>query len=94
MMSTDGVLVVILNIDIKKNKRNFLPQRVHLEAAREKKKVLKNNNLLKSEGRPKGSGTKEQIINEWQQLHPCGTVSECSKALNVSRTTVYKYWKG
>lgn len=84
----------LTNIDIKKNKRNFLPQRVHLEAAREKKKVLKNNNLLKSEGRPKGSGTKEQIINEWQQLHPCGTVSECSKALNVSRTTVYKYWKG
>ena len=79
-------------LQIEKNKRNGRKQEVHLKIARSNKAILKEEGLLKSEGRPKGSGTKEEEIKNWRQLHPAGTITECAKDTKISRTTIYKYW--
>ena len=43
-------------------------------------------------GRPKGSGTKEDMVSKWRKENPQGCVSDCANELGISRTTVYKYW--
>ena len=80
-------------LQIEKNKRNGRKQEVHLKIARSNKAILKEEGLLKSEGRPKGSGTKEEEIKNWRQLHPAGTKAECIKETGISKPTVYKYWE-
>lgn len=79
----------LTNLPIEKNKRNYLPQKIHLEAARNKKEVLKKHGLMKKEGRP----SKQKAVLEWQQEHPNGTKAECIKELAISKPTVYKHWK-
>lgn len=79
-------------LPIEKNKRNGRKQEIHLKIARSNKAILKEEGLLKSEGRPKGSGTKEKIIKDWRQRHPAATITECAKDTKISRTTIYKYW--
>ena len=48
-------------------------------------------NWREGNGRPEGSGTKKQAVEEYITGHPEATVSEVAKALGISRTTVYKY---
>lgn len=79
-------------LPIEKNKRNGRKQEVHLKIIRSNKAILKEEGLMKQEGRPKGSGTKEVAIKEWQQLHPNGTKAQCIKETGISKKTVYKYW--
>ena len=79
-------------LPIEKNKRNGRKQEVHLKIIRSNKAILKEEGLMKQEGRPKGSGTKEAAIKEWQQLHPNGTKAQCIKETGISKKTVYKYW--
>lgn len=43
------------------------------------------------EGRPKGSGTKEDLVKEYLAEKPNSTPTEIAKNLGISRTTVYKY---
>ena len=46
-----------------------------------------------TEGRPKGTGTKEQLVIEYLMNHQNDNISSVANALGVSRTTVYKYKK-
>ena len=45
------------------------------------------------EGRPKGSGTAEQTVREWQESHPAGKKADCIRETGLSKPTVYKWWK-
>jgi len=82
----------LTQIPIEKNKRNYRKQATHLKIARSTLEVLNDEAGKALQGRPKGSGTKEDIILEWQQAHPGGSKAECIKETGVSKPTVYKYW--
>ena len=83
----------LTDIHIEKNKRNGRKQELHLMVARSTKAVLKQVGELKSDGRPKGSGTKEDIVAEWQKQYPKGKKADCIRMTGLSKPTVYKYWK-
>ena len=76
-------------IPLPRNKRNGRPQKDHLALARDRMVSMKRHGIeMKGEvGRP----TKEAEIKEYLRLHPEATPTEISKAIGVSRTTVYKY---
>jgi hypothetical protein len=78
----------LTNIEIKKNKRNYRRQDVHLKIARANKAILKAEGLLKNEGRP----TKEKEVKEWLKANPNGRKVDCMRETGVSRPTVNKYW--
>lgn len=44
-------------------------------------------------GRPKGSGEKSKIVEEWQRQHPDGKKADCIRETGLSKPTVYKWWK-
>lgn len=84
----------LTGLEIKENKRNNRKQADHLRRAR----LLQtddypNGEWRNKEGRPEGSGTKEHLVKEYIQNHPDANITEISKALGVSRPTVYKYLK-
>ena len=84
-------IVKLTDIPIEKNKRNYRKQETHLRLARANKEILKEIGEMKKEGRPKGSGTKENIIKEYLEKNPDHTPTEIAKNLKISRATVYKY---
>ena len=43
------------------------------------------------EGRPRGSGTKEDLVKEYLAKNPDDSPTEIARNLGISRTTVYKY---
>ena len=43
-------------------------------------------------GRPPESGSKKEIVVDWQQTHPDGTKMECHRETGLSRTTIDKWW--
>ena len=51
-----------------------------------------NKDWRQGNGRPKGSGTAAQKVAAYRAEHPGSTVTEVARALNLSRTTVYKWW--
>ena len=75
------------------NKRNGRKQEVHLKIARATLEIMneENGNIL--QGRPKGSGEKSKIVEEWQQQHPDGKKADCIRETGLSKPTVYKWWK-
>ena len=73
------------------NKRNFRKQSEHLILARGIKEIKKKMGEV-VEGRPKGSGTKEEIVKKWRMKHPEGKKIECEKETGLSRHTVLKWW--
>ena len=81
-------------ISMPANKRNGLKQKQHLYLARRRKEDMKAIDLsMKSpEGRPKGSGEKSKIVEEWQRQHPDGKKIECERETGLSRHTVLKWW--
>lgn len=85
---------VISGIKIEPNKRNGLKQAQHLYLARRRKEDMKAINLpMKGpEGRPVGSGTKEELVKQYILDNPDASVSNIATALKISRTTVYKYY--
>ncbi|GAA6273811.1 hypothetical protein [Anaerostipes hadrus] len=40
------------------------------------------------EGRPKGSGTAEQTVREWQESHPAGKKADCIRETGLSKRHV------
>ena len=83
---------IISAIPIERNKRNGRNQKLHLARARAVQMVDDPEGEWRNkEGRPVGSGTKEQAVREYMEAHPEASVSEIAKALGMSRTTVYKY---
>lgn len=79
-----------------KRRENPLKQIEHLEEARmirdlrmkrQGKKWDENN------GRPKGSGTKEQLVRKYIDKFPEKKPAQIARELGISRPTVYKYMK-
>jgi len=83
-------IIKLTDIRIEKNKRNYRKQEQHLKIARATRDIL-HENWREGNGRPKGSGTKENIVRNYIKEHPEDSPTEISKALGISRTTVYKY---
>lgn len=83
---------IISAIPIPRNKRNGRPQETHMKIISSTRDVLyPEGEWRNKEGRPVGSGTKEQAVREYMEAHPEASVSEIAKAVGVSRPTVYKY---
>ena len=86
------VIVEKTGIKIEKNKRNYRKQEVHLKLARGQLAILRELEEVK-EGRPKGSGTKEDLVKEYIKDNPNANPTEIARNLGISRPTVYKYLK-
>lgn len=85
----------LTDIRIDKNKRNGRKQFVHLMGARAIQEIndkVNGTNWREGNGRPKGSGTKKNIISAWRETHPDGTKAECIRDTGISKPTVYKWW--
>lgn len=85
----------LTDIHIEKNKRNYQKQVYHLEEARAIRDIRMKRQGKKwtdGNGRPKGSGTKEQIVKEWRLSNPNGKKAECIRATGLDKKTVYKWW--
>ncbi len=85
----------LTGIPIKVNKRNGQSQADHLEEARAIRDIRMKRQGKKwdeNNGRPKGSGTAKDKVQQYRAEHPDATVTEVARALNISRPTVYKWW--
>lgn len=81
-------------IPIEKNKRNGRKQKLHLERARAVQEIdYPDGEWRNKEGRPKGSGTAERTVGEWQKTHPDGKKADCIRETGLSKPTVYKWWR-
>ncbi len=77
----------------KKERKN---QEEHLEEARAIRDIRMRRQGKKwtdGNGRPKGSGSKEQTVREWQQQNPNGRKIDCYRDIKLSRMTIDKWWK-
>ena len=82
-------------VTIVKNKRNGRKQKLHLTMARAIRDVMQadaGTNWRDGNGRPKGSGTKQQIIIDWRRENPAGKKIDCERATGLSRHTILKWW--
>lgn len=80
-------------IHVERNKRNFRKQTVHLQVARAMRAVKAEiGENVSGGGRPKGSGEKSKIVEEWQQQHPTGTKAECHRDTGLDPKTIRKWW--
>lgn len=73
------------------NRRNGRKQAQHMEVMRAIQGVV-NPNWRKGNGRPKGSGTAQEKVQEWRQQHPEGHKAECKKDTGLSYPTIRKWW--
>ncbi len=84
-------------ISIERNKRNGRKQELHLRMARSNRDILceerGKRDWREGAGRPHGSGTAAQRVAAYRAKHPGSTVTVVARELNLSRTTVYKWWK-
>ncbi len=83
----------LTDVRIERNKRNFRNRAIHV-------KYMNNQRAFKVEmgectngGRPKGSGEKKAIVEEWQRQHPTGTKAECHRDTGLDPKTIRKWWK-
>lgn len=76
-------------------KRNGRKRKEHLDRVN-KTRVFRRDVLQEDEyagnGRPAGSGTKQQQVVEWRKNNPNGTKSDCIRETGLSKPTVYKWW--
>lgn len=83
----------LTDIRIDKNKRNYRPQNIHLARARAVQMIdFPNREWINKDGRPKGSGTKKNIISAWREQHPDGTKAECNRDTKIDPKTIRKWW--
>lgn len=90
-----GDIEKLSNIHIDRNKRNGRKQDEHLEeirAIRDIRMKRQGRKWTDGNGRKKGSGTKQTIVEQWQQDHPNGRKADCIRETKLSKPTVYKYW--
>lgn len=78
------------------NKRNYQKQADHLEIDRAIRDI-KIRQQGKADwrignGRPAGSGTAKEKVQEWQQ-HPDGRKVDCQRATGLDPKTVRKWWR-
>lgn len=85
----------VSGISMPANKRNFQKQEYHLEEARmlrDLRQKRKGTKWTDNNGRPAGSGTKEEIVKNWRKKNPTGNKYQCQKETKLSKMTVYKWW--
>lgn len=70
------------------NKRNYRKQEQHLQIARATRDIINPNNSWRHI-----QESKQELVIEYLKDNPDHTPTQVSKALNISRTTVYKYIK-
>lgn len=81
-------------IAITANKRNGRKQSQHIKLMNYVRDELNGNTDWRNkDGRPKGSGTKEQLVRKYLNEHPDENPTQIARALGLSRPTVYKYIK-
>ncbi len=86
----------LTGLNMTKNKRNGRKQEIHLKIARATQEAIcsaENINWREGNGRPKGSGTKEYVVREYQQKYPDATKADVIRGTGLSKPTVYKYYK-
>ena len=78
-------------------RRNGRKQRLHLKLARANRDILcearGKSDWREGAGRPKGSGTAREKVQDWQLRHPDGKKIECHRDTGMSRVTIDKWWK-
>lgn len=80
----------LTGVQIQKNKRNHRKQADHIKLMNYvRDEINGNKNWRNKEGRP----DKEQLVKKYIKNHPTENPTQIAKALNMSRTTVYKYMK-
>lgn len=79
-------------VKIPKNKRNGRDQKLHLRIIRSTLAIMNEAQGKALQGRPKGSGSAEHIVQEWQKKNPGGRKAECIRETGLSKPTVYKWW--
>lgn len=84
----------ITGLEIPANKRNGRKQEQHVQIMTATRDIIyPNKEWINREGRPKGSGTKQELVLNYKNEHPKATQREIAKALGVSPTTVNKWLK-
>lgn len=78
-------------IPIEANKRNYRKQPEHMKIISAIRDIVKPD-WRNKDGRPKGSGTKAKIIQQWRKANPEGRKIDCERATGLSRHTVLKWW--
>lgn len=84
-------LSLVSAIPMPPNKRNYRTRAEHLVLARGIKDIKKKMGEV-VEGRPKGSGTKKEIIVQWKLEHPTGRKSDCHRDTGIDPKTIRKWW--
>ena len=80
-------------INIEPARRNGRDRITNLRIARFTQEIkYPNGEWRKGNGRPKGSGTKKEIIQAWRSTHPDGKKIDCHRETGLSRMTIQKWW--
>lgn len=81
-------------IELKPNKRNGRKQAAHIKLMNYVRDEINGHRdtWRNKDGRPKGSGTKAQIVRDWRAAHPDGKKIDCERELKISRPTILKWW--
>ena len=77
----------------RREKGKRMKQKAHLKTARTALEIRNDEAGRTLQGRPKGSGTKQEQVAAYRAEHPDASVTEVAKALGISRPTVYKWWE-
>ncbi len=85
----DIEILTALRID--RNRRNYRQQYLHLKGIRALQQAI-NPTWRQGNGRPKNSGIKQSLIQEWRIKNPQGKKIDCHKELGLSRPTIDKWW--
>lgn len=84
----------VSGIQIPANKRNGRKQAEHLMRARAVQNIdYPAGEWRNKDGRPKRSGTKQDIVRKWRKKNPDGNKYQCTKETGLSKNTVKKYWE-
>lgn len=84
----------ITGVSMPANKRNGRKQKEHINMMNMIRDVI-NKNVdwnKKGNGRPQGSGTKENIVKEYRKNNSTAKKIECYRDTGLSRITIDKYW--
>lgn len=80
-------------IPLKENRRNGRKRAQHIKVMNAVREVIHPDGAWRNkEGRPVGSGTAKEKVAAYRADHPEANVTEVARALQISRTTVYKWW--
>lgn len=82
-------------LEMPKNKRNGRKRETHIKIVNNTRKFRRDElgeDEYKYNGRPKGSGEKKELVEEWRKAHPTGTKAECNRDTKIDPKTIRKWW--